>query len=72
MVFPGTNIDETGFIEKVRSRVEDVDYYSIQPAIDDLVHDMEALIKHQEGPFGATSIFAQREVMKLASQYKII
>ncbi len=71
VVFPGTNIDETGFIEKVRSCAEDVDYYSIHPAIDDLINDMETLIKHQEEPFGATSIFAQWEVMKLASQYKM-
>jgi asparagine synthase (glutamine-hydrolysing) len=71
VVFPGTKIDETGFIENVRSRAEDVDYYSIQPTIDDLINDMVALIKHQEEPFGATSIFAQWEVMKLASQYKM-
>jgi asparagine synthase (glutamine-hydrolysing) len=71
VVFPGTDIDETGFIENVRSRAEDVDYYSIHPAIDDLINDMEMLIKYQEEPFGATSIFAQWEVMKLASQYKM-
>jgi len=71
IIFPGTDIDETGFIQQVGSSVHDVDFYFTNPGVEDLIHDMEVLIKHQEEPFSATSIFAQWEVMKLASQYKI-
>jgi len=71
VVFPGRDIDETEFIQDVSSSVKNIEFYFINPTIDDLINDMEILIKYQEEPFSATSIFAQWEVMKLASQYNI-
>lgn len=41
------------------------------PTTNDLLHDLECLVWHQDEPFGSTSIFAQWSVFKLASQHQI-
>lgn len=71
VAFPGRDIDETPFVEYLKSSTDKINFYYIKPTILDLINDMENLIYYQEEPFGGTSIFAQWEVMKLASLHKM-
>lgn len=41
------------------------------PSPQDLVHDLEKLVWHQDEPFGSTSIFAQWSVFKLVHENKV-
>ena len=65
LVFPGTDIDETYYIDRVvqSTRVE-----SCRVSVDaqHLMHDLHDLILTQEEPFSSLSIYGQYKVMELA------
>lgn len=71
MVLPGTEIDETEFVERVKGYTRDIDTYFTSPAAGNLANDLDEFLLHQEEPFSATSIFAQWRVMKLASNHNM-
>jgi asparagine synthase (glutamine-hydrolysing) len=62
--------DERAFIEKVAAATEVRSHY-VFPAPEDLFDQLDALIWHQDEPFGSTSIFAQWTVFQLAGQHRI-
>ncbi len=43
----------------------------IYPNSDDLLHDLDRMVWHQDEPFGSTSIFAQWSVFKLVQQNRV-
>ncbi len=43
----------------------------IYPKPDDLLHDLDRMVWHQDEPFGSTSIFAQWSVFKLVQQNQV-
>ena len=70
VIFPNTEIDESGYIEKVVS-LANVNSHFISPTSSDLLQDMKDLVYYQEEPFGGTSIYAQWEVMKLSREKNV-
>lgn len=42
--------------------------HKVQPSADELVSDLDCLIRAQDEPFGSTSIYAQHRVFRLAGQ----
>ena len=71
VVFPGRDIDESGYINSVRAATHNFEFNFTTPVPQDLSGDIHDLINHQEEPFAATSIFAQWQVMKLAGRHRI-
>jgi asparagine synthase (glutamine-hydrolysing) len=65
-VYNDKKIDERRYMEEVL-RVTGVERNFIFPDAKGLWEDVKKLIYHQDEPFGTTSMFAQWEVMKLAS-----
>lgn len=59
--------DEREFIDEV-VRHTGVEGHYVYPELENLFSTCEAIIWHQDEPFGSTSIYAQWEVFKLAAQ----
>ena len=59
-------IDETAFARSVVDATNSIPHF-IQPNADQLWEDMRKLAWHQDEPFGSTSIYAQWQVFKAAS-----
>jgi asparagine synthase (glutamine-hydrolysing) len=70
VIFPNTDIDESGYIQKVVS-LANVNPHFISPTSSDLLQDLKDLVYYQEEPFGGTSIYAQWEVMKLSREKNV-
>ena len=64
-------IDESDFAKKVISNYKNIDGYFTYPEISTYWQDIDKLIWHQDLPINSTSMFAQWEVMKLASKQNI-
>ncbi len=64
-------IDESDFARKAISNYKNVNPYFTYPDIKTYWEDFDKLIWHQDLPINSTSMFAQWEVMKLASQQHI-
>jgi asparagine synthase (glutamine-hydrolysing) len=64
-VFPGFAKDESSFIRLVTDAFP-IDNYQTEPGPDELIHDFEKLVYHQEEPFLSSSIYAQFKVFELA------
>ena len=67
VVFPNTEIDESGYIEKVVSLVNVFPHF-VTPTCRDLLQDIHSLVYYQEEPFAGTNIYAQWKVMKLSKE----
>lgn len=65
------DIDESDFARKAISDYKNIDAYFTYPDIKTYWKDFDKLIWHQDLPINSTSMFAQWEVMKLASQQNI-
>jgi asparagine synthase (glutamine-hydrolysing) len=65
LVFPGSEIDETFYIDEV-VKSTGVKSYRVTPTIKDLIADLYDLIETQEEPFSSLSIYGQYKVMELA------
>ncbi len=63
---PGRH-DEREHVEKILAVINAVPTMTF-PSIDGLQHDMDALVWHQDEPFGSSSIYAQWCVMRAASE----
>lgn len=59
--------DEREYIDEV-VRARNLDAHYAYPELDALFETLEAMIWHQDEPFGSTSIFAQWQVFELASR----
>jgi asparagine synthase (glutamine-hydrolysing) len=71
VVFPhNTEIDESGYIEKVVSLVN-VSPHFVTPTCSDLLQDIRSLVYCQEEPFAGTNIYAQWKVMKLSKEKSV-
>jgi len=66
LTFPGSEIDESRYIDKV-AKDTNVTSFRTTPNLDDLLANLSDLILSQEEPFQSLSIYGQYEVMRLAS-----
>lgn len=62
--------DERNFIDIVVQE-RNIEAHYTYPSLDDLFPQLERLTWHQDEPFGSTSIYAQWEVFKLASNNNV-
>ncbi|MDA8824351.1 asparagine synthase (glutamine-hydrolyzing) [Schleiferiaceae bacterium] len=67
-VFPGESIDESHFIDELLATNDKLIGYRIIPDAKTYWEDLDRLIYHQDFPIASTSMFAQWQVMKLASE----
>ena len=63
-------VDESGFVSEVVA-CRNIESLSIYPDMDDLFRELDGIIWHQDEPFDSTSIFAQWNVFRLASQHQV-
>lgn len=63
-------VDESHYVKEVVS-CRNIDSLSVYPEMDDLFRELETIIWHQDEPFDSTSIFAQWNVFRLASQHHV-
>jgi asparagine synthase (glutamine-hydrolysing) len=63
--------DEGRFIDAVTATT-DAEPHEVHPTGEGLRDDLEALVWHQDEPFGSTSIYAQFSVFRLAREYGCI
>lgn len=69
-VFPGFVKDESGYIDLLTSKLQ-VENYKTVPDAEDLIKEFEKICRHQEEPFGSSSVFAQYKVFELAKQHDV-
>ena len=69
-VFPGFEKDESAYIAEL-TRHFSLDNYPTTPTADQLIHDFERLVFHQEEPFLSSSIYAQFKVFSLARDHSV-
>lgn len=67
-VFPGEEIDESKFIDVMLASSQTLEGYKVIPEASTYWNDLDKLVYHQDFPIKSTSMFAQWEVMKLASE----
>jgi len=60
-------VDESSFVKEVVA-CRKIESLSVYPEMDDLFRELDDIIWHQDEPFDSTSIFAQWNVFRLASQ----
>ncbi|MBX6321972.1 MAG: asparagine synthase (glutamine-hydrolyzing), partial [Rhodospirillaceae bacterium] len=64
--FPGTAVDERPFMEAVLAETAAVPHY-VHPRPEDVLELAERITRHQDEPFGGTSVIAQWRVFETAS-----
>ncbi len=64
--FPGFERDEWSYAQLAAEAAEVVEHHAVEPTADELLDDLDALVRDQEEPFPTTSIYAQWRVMKAA------
>jgi asparagine synthase (glutamine-hydrolysing) len=69
-VFPGFEKDEEAYAKQVAA-VFNMQHYTVSATADEMTHDLEKLMYHQEEPFGSASIYAQYKVYELAAKNNI-
>lgn len=69
--YTNKEIDESDYAKLVANQLGNVTDIYTYPTAKTLVSDMEKMLYHQDLPIGSTSIFAQWEVMKCASQHQV-
>ncbi|MDI9616232.1 MAG: asparagine synthase (glutamine-hydrolyzing) [Methanothrix sp.] len=67
MVFPNHRMDESHYIREVVKDTK-VNAFTVTPTTEDLIADLQDLIRTQEEPFRSLSIYGQYRVMKLANE----
>jgi asparagine synthase (glutamine-hydrolysing) len=70
--FPGFPRDEWPYAEAVARAAGVVEHHAVRPQLDELLDDLEVLVRDQEEPFGSTSIYAQWRVMRAAREAGVI
>jgi len=66
--FEGFERDEWRYAHEVAAAAGVECHHAVRPAFDDLLADLERLVRDQEEPFGSTSIYAQWRVMAAARE----
>jgi asparagine synthase (glutamine-hydrolysing) len=64
MIYPGDNIDESFFVNKVIKKTS-VNHHFISPSTEDFIKDLDKFIWHQEEPFIGTSYFGEFKLREL-------
>ena len=67
-IFPGEQFDESRFAQSVIERSGAISHW-VCPSEDGYARALDAILYHQDEPFGGTSIYAQWEVMLEASKH---
>ncbi len=70
--FPGFARDEWPHAEAVARAAGVVEHHAVRPQMDELLDDLEVLVRDQEEPFASTSIYAQWRVMRAAREAGVI
>ena len=70
--FPGFARDEWPYAEAVARGAGVVQHHAVHPSLDELLDDLQALVRDQEEPFPSTSIYAQWRVMRAAREAGVI
>jgi asparagine synthase (glutamine-hydrolysing) len=65
VLYPDAGIDESAFVSAV-VEATDVDSRRVMPTAAELLHDLPALVHHQEEPFPSLAPYSQWRVMQLA------
>ena len=68
--FPGFAKDETSWVE-LTGKQANIRQHWVEPDGQGLAEEFRQLLRHQEQPFGTTSIFAQWKVFQLARQHGV-
>ncbi len=66
--FPGFARDEWSFAEEVALAAGVTEHHAVLPRVDELLSDLQTLVRDQEEPFLSTSIYAQWRVMRAARE----
>ena len=69
--YPGFKHDETSYAKSVANSIHNVKDFYTTPTSNGLLNDIDKIIYHQDLPIGSSTIYAQWEVMRLASENKI-
>ena len=64
MIYPGENVDESFFINKVIEKTG-VHHHFVSPTTEDFLKDLDSFIWHQEEPFIGTSYFGEFKLREL-------
>ncbi len=70
--FPGFERDEWGYAEDVARAAEVTRHHAVRPRLEDLLEDLELLVRDQQEPFGGTSIYAQWCVARAAREAGVV
>jgi asparagine synthase (glutamine-hydrolysing) len=66
--FPDYDHDEWAYADAVGNAAGVVEHHRVEPTVDGLFADLEALVRDQEEPFGSTAIYAQWCVFRAARE----
>lgn len=69
-IFPGFEKDESHFIKEVSEKFRTDQYYT-SPTANDLIHDIEKLMFHQEELISSSSVYIQYKVFELAQEHGV-
>jgi asparagine synthase (glutamine-hydrolysing) len=70
--FPGYERDEWRYAELVARAAEVVEHHAVRPQAEELLEDLDRLVRDQEEPFGSTSIYAQWRVNRAAREAGVV
>jgi len=65
--FPGFERDEWSYAHAVAEAAGVVEHHAVEPTADELLDDLDALVRAHEEPVGSSSVYAQYRVMRAAS-----
>jgi asparagine synthase (glutamine-hydrolysing) len=66
--FPGFERDEWSYAEEVARMASVARHHAVRPKVEELLDDIELLVRDQQEPFGGTSIYAQWRVTRAARE----
>jgi asparagine synthase (glutamine-hydrolysing) len=70
--FPGFARDEWSYAEETAAAAGVVEHHAVSPRVEDLLEDLQDLVRDQEEPFTSTSIYAQWRVMRAAREAGVV
>jgi asparagine synthase (glutamine-hydrolysing) len=70
--FPGFARDERPYAEAIASAAGVVEHHVVEPTIDELLADLDAVVRDQQEPFQSLSIYAQWRVMRAAREAGVV
>jgi asparagine synthase (glutamine-hydrolysing) len=70
--FPGYERDEWAFAQQAAAAADVLEHHAVEPKSDQLLDDLETLIRDQEEPIGSTSIYAQWRVNQAAREAGVV